>query len=664
MRRSPCSVFALSLVALAACSSDPPASVTDAAVDTSPNADAPDVLDVADVRADDAAPDVLDGSDVTDAGDVSDVRDVPVDTACPAETHRCGDTCARDSDVATCGSRCAPCPAPAHASARCAMGACDFVCDDTWERVGDACVRLDPPRPIAPLPTAFVTSRRPTVRWSLATGTDGAVLELCADLACDRVIERVAAMGDRARPTRDLPAGPVFWRLRGAAGAREGTVTTAMRWFVVPPRSAAVDTSWGSSLDLNGDGLCDVAVAAPSYSTATGRAFVYNAGAAAPTVTLDGRDGPNTVFGSALTAAGDLDGDGLVDLAAGAYRALSGTGRVYVYPGSRRAFVDPTPTVTLTGRDGADASFGVRVAGVGDVNGDGYADLAVGAATAMRSLGRAYVFHGGATGLSTTPATTLTGVDASGIFGVVLASAGDVNGDGFGDVAVAAQSALTATGRVYLYLGSATGLGTTAAAVLTGPDGMLSDFGVALAAGDVNGDGYSDLVVGASRVATFVGRAYLYLGSAAGLSTTPARTWSGTMGTDTNVGSSLAVCDLNRDGFADVALWGNDPATGGRVRVFAGGDTGPGATALTTLTAPEGASSGYGVAMQCGGDVGGAGFGSLLVGAPLGGEMRTGTVYRYAITAAGPEATPSSRLAHTGGANEGFGAMFVGAVGR
>ena len=178
--------------------------------------------------------------------------------------------------------------------------------------------------------------------------------------------------------------------------------------------------------------------------------------------------------------------------------------------------IDPlatTPATTLTG-GAVNNYFGITVATAGDVNGDGYADVVVGAQGYSSSIGRAYVYLGTASGLPTAAATTLTGEAASNLFGGSVAPAGDVNGDGYADVVVGAKGYSTSTGRVYVYLGSATGLATPAATTLTG-EAASDEFGGSVApAGDVNGDGYADLVVGARRYSSSTGRAYVYLGSA------------------------------------------------------------------------------------------------------------------------------------------------------
>nr|MBK7066148.1 FG-GAP repeat protein [Deltaproteobacteria bacterium] len=629
----------------------------------------------------DAAVDVGFDVAVDVAADVrSDVGvDVPVDRgvdtgpdvpACGAGLSSCGGACVDlGSSLAHCGSCDRACAAPLHGVASCAAGACGFTCEATYLRSGDACVRIEPPRLVAPLTSALVTSRRPRLRWSLSAGTDGAVVELCADRACATVLGSYEVTGSSTNPTVDLPPGVVFWRARGRVGSAAGTIHSPVWSFFVGARSAPVDTSWGTALDPDGDGRSDLAVGVPSREMSTGRVLIYpstGAGyAATPSVTLDGRDGINAVYGHAVASAGDVNGDGYVDLAVGAYRASSGIGRVYLYAGSAGG-LGSTPASTLSGRDGADGAFGVAVAGVGDVNGDGYGDVVSGASTVSRLTGRAYAYLGSATGLSTTPATAWTGPDgAGGLFGNAVAGAGDVNGDGYADVLVAAASALTATGRVYLYLGSATGLSTAAATVLTGPDGTLSNFGVSIgSAGDVNGDGYADVVVGADRVGSFAGRVYLYLGGASGLSTTASATLMGAAGTDGNLGASVAgVGDLNRDGYADLAAYSYHATLGGRVRVYPGSAAGLVTASPTLIVGPDGAMSVFGTTLRGAGDVNGDGIADMVVTASQA-ASRAGRVYLFPGSASGVMATPSSTISSPEAANSGFGTTLAGASGR
>jgi hypothetical protein len=128
--------------------------------------------------------------------------------------------------------------------------------------------------------------------------------------------------------------------------------------------------------------------------------------------------GPGGDFGSAVAGVGDVNGDGYCDLAVGSYGAVMQTGRVYLFAGGPNARL----AETLTGPAGPSTFFGGAVAGVGDVNGDGYADFAVGAIDVMTQTGQAYVFLG-SPGPAATPATTLTGPSTYAFFGCALAYA-------------------------------------------------------------------------------------------------------------------------------------------------------------------------------------------------------------------------------------------------
>src|SRR5262249_43838704 len=137
----------------------------------------------------------------------------------------------------------------------------------------------------------------------------------------------------------------------------------------------------------------------------------------------------------------------------------------------------------------------------------------------------AYLYLGGASGLASTPATTLTSVATVGGQGAgmesPLASAGDVNGDGYADVIVGDPG----SDRAYLFLGSASGLATKPAETLASPIAGVQ-FGATVAnAGDVNADGFADVIIGVSdNDGTSPGRAYVFTGSSSGLGTTPAST--------------------------------------------------------------------------------------------------------------------------------------------
>ena len=161
----------------------------------------------------------------------------------------------------------------------------------------------------------------------------------------------------------------------------------------------------------------------------------------------------------------------------------------------------------MTGEQSYDY-FGAPIASAGDVNGDGYGDVIVGAPFHSNgigiSTGRVYVYLGSPTGLSATPGINLTAEVGGYLFGASLSSA-DINGDGYGDVIVGAPN----SGTVSVYFGSPSGLSTSPAVTLA-EDPASYLYGASLSSADVNGDGYGDVIVGYSSYSSNTGRAYVY----------------------------------------------------------------------------------------------------------------------------------------------------------
>jgi hypothetical protein len=198
----------------------------------------------------------------------------------------------------------------------------------------------------------------------------------------------------------------------------------------------------------------------------------------------------------------------------GAYANNAGgfdAGRAYLYFGGIN--MNNIADVILTGEADFD-NFGISVASAGDVNHDGFSDVIVGGSAA----GRAYVYFGGAN-MDNISDVNFTGDPGFDLFGYSLSLAGDVNHDGFSDVIIGASwnnAGGTLAGRAYLYFGGAS-MDNSADVIFTGePSG--DGFGVSVAsAGDVNQDGFSDMIVGAylnDAGGSDAGRAYLYFGGA------------------------------------------------------------------------------------------------------------------------------------------------------
>ncbi len=292
------------------------------------------------------------------------------------------------------------------------------------------------------------------------------------------------------------------------------------------------------------------------------------------------------MFGQAVRCAGDVDGDGYSDIIVGSPMRDAATpdyGRVFLFRGSRDGS-SGVPDWTATGEQQLDF-FGSEVSGAGDVNGDGYSDVIIGAfaynPTGLARTGKVYVYHGSPTGLSPTPSWFMTGEPGTSYLGRSVSTAGDVNGDGYSDVIVGAPNA-GGGGKAYLYLGSPEGLSTLPAWQIAGANGESLGNSVSTA-GDVNGDGYSDVIVGAPGTGLSPqgpGRACVYLGSITGLATTPV--WTGSLGQTADwYGFSVSTAgDVNGDGYDDIIVGAElyeqsgYPSNSGAVAVYLGSASG------------------------------------------------------------------------------------------
>ncbi|MEQ1816168.1 MAG: hypothetical protein ABL861_06810 [Nitrosomonas sp.] len=420
--------------------------------------------------------------------------------------------------------------------------------------------------------------------------------------------------------------------------------------------------SVSSAGDINGDGFDDVIVGAPranpseEYGFSLGYSYVvfgkpFGFSDIVDLSSLDGSNGfrldggtDNVAehSGRSVSGAGDINGDGFDDVIVGAPRAAryyqgNIDGASYVVFGKVAGFSAALDLSSLDGnsgfqmKGGADSQLGVSVSILGDINGDGLDDLIVGApGLEYPRGGNSYVVFGRTSGFDATlDFSSLNGsngfrlnggiIDSYGEEGLgeFVSGAGDINGDGFDDVIVSANGPID-----YVVFGKASGFSASLdVASLDGNTGfrLEGSSGSVSAAGDINGDGLGDFVIGSSVV----------LGRASGFGTTlDVASLDGNTGfrLEGSNGPAILAGDVNGDGLDDLIIGGTD-ANGdgsGTSYVMFGKNSGFSASLdLSSLSDNTGfrldgtvAGDGSGSSVSSAGDVNGDGFDDLAVGAP------------------------------------------------
>jgi len=451
--------------------------------------------------------------------------------------------------------------------------------------------------------------------------------------------------------------------------------------------------------DINGDGIDDLVIGAiyadPNGNSKAGRSYVVfgsDTGLPSPfnLSKLDGQNGfvingeaEVDLSGWSVSAAGDINRDGIGDLIIGAIFAdsngNSNAGRSYVVFGSDTGLPNPLNLSTLDGQNGfvingegeGDQS-GISVSTAGDINGDGIDDLIIGASAAdpngNNNAGRSYVVFGSDTGLpNPLNLSTLDGQNGFVINGEAesdqtgwsVSAAGDINGDSVDDLIIGAPFAdpngNSSAGRSYVVFGSDTGLPNPLnLSTLDGQNGFVingegegDQSGISVStAGDINGDGIDDLIIGASAADpngnNNAGRSYVVFGSDTGLpnplnlSTLDGQNGfviNGEAESDQSGSSVSAAGDIDGDGIDDLIIGarladpnGNNDA--GRSYVVFGSHTGlPNLFNLSNINGlngfiingeAEGDRSGRSVSSA--GDINGDGIDDLVIGAPQAGK--------------------------------------------
>jgi FlgD Ig-like domain/FG-GAP repeat len=425
--------------------------------------------------------------------------------------------------------------------------------------------------------------------------------------------------------------------------------------------------------DVNGDGIADIVIGAPTYDAVAGfagRAYLFYGPITSGVLEAADADATITAqtfgdnLGVSVASAGDTNNDGRDDLIIGARsNDAAGTqaGRAYLFLG---------PVTGARTADQANAivsgiafeELGWSVAGAGDLDDDGFDDVILGAHqfgdTETFSRGRAYMFRGPLSGprASSSADAIITGEFTNDMLGTSVAPAGDVNSDGIDDVIMGAPHGpvgFVDPGRAYVFLGPISGeMSAAAADVILRGETDNDNFGTSVAgAGDVNGDGIDDVIVGADQLfSDGPGRAQLYsgpldpnLGPIA-----PTAVLIGETADDVFGYSVAGAGDVNGDGFDDVLVgaWDNGAggARSGRAYLFFGPLEGlvSAADADVIITgAVSGDELGHSVASA--GDLDANGRADLFVGAPQFFDQDAGKAYIFfdAIAPVGVAASPT-----------------------
>ncbi len=369
-------------------------------------------------------------------------------------------------------------------------GACGRACEADALCIDGRCVAV-PVRPVAPISTVTVTSRRPWFRWELPAGADGARVELCAARNCATVTASWEVTGDRGRAPAPLAPGDHYWRLYARRGAAVDAVAGPVWMFTVP---SEIPASWTPRMDFDGDGRDDATQIVQDLALddilwsftvrLSGTGATRTRSGAAP---IGGLPTGSTSRISRIHAWLDVNGDGYGELGLVEYQNLGyqvESARAYLGGPSD---IEPMPSRSVNIFSGYGGGSGEAPTSLGDVNGDGYGD--VGVVTATRGPGitedsNVYTVAFGRGPRSSDPVTRSFAIGCRP--GVV--ARGDFNADGFTDLVLAPCDA-PGPARLSVSIGGA----TIELAACAGETFAASAWRAFNRVYDIDDDGYDDL---------------------------------------------------------------------------------------------------------------------------------------------------------------------------
>ncbi|MFP4599772.1 MAG: FG-GAP-like repeat-containing protein [Persicimonas sp.] len=396
----------------------------------------------------------------------------------------------------------------------------------------------------------------------------GGALASAGDVNGDGLDDFIVGTGPYLQEEDSTPHGTSF-----VFHGNEDGVGNAPDWS----QESKQDRSWfgfdvSTAGDVNGDGYDDVIIGAPNFNDEAvsddeedtedvGAFYVFHGGpdglSDTPDFSFEISSEEGAEMGRSVASAGDLDGDGFDDVLVGVPFA-QGSGAVLVFRGSDDG-ISETPDWGIEAPS-AQSAFGWAVDGVGDVNGDGFDDFVAGApghTDGESGEGAIYLFLGSADGPSEEPDWHAESDVADALLGYDVSAAGDVNGDGFPDV-IAGAAAYTSDeyeqeGAVYSYLSDGQTFEDTHDWMITGErEGSNLGRGIS-GGGDVNGDGYDDILIPDAHFGLVSFGGMLYRGSADGLEDTLA--WEALFEGNSTIGDTAAIAgDLDGDGHDDLLL--------------------------------------------------------------------------------------------------------------